>query len=138
MYCGSCPMYRASHDNDEKTKFDLAFKTRCTIDHIKCEGCGSSDRFCLSEGCVFRSCAIEKGLGSCGLCKDFPCDMLEKLYEDDMRGRGEARKNAERVREAGIEKWLDEAEARWRCKHCDSKISLDMKACRICLGVINR
>jgi len=136
MYCGSCPMYRASHDKDEKAAFELSFKTRCTVEQIKCEGCRTSDRFTLSKGCVFRKCAKGRGLESCSFCQDFPCESLTVFYKEDMRQQGEAEKNARRIKEIGIDKWLDEAEARWRCKHCDSKISLNAKACRICKALI--
>lgn len=137
MYCGSCPMYRASHDMDEKSKLELSFKTRCTLDQIKCEGCGTSDRFVLSKGCIFRKCAAGRGLESCGLCQDFPCEALSYFYKDDMRSKGDAEKNARRIKEVGVDKWLDEMDARWRCKHCDSKVSLDAGVCRICKAIIN-
>jgi len=136
MYCGSCPIYRASHEKDEKAAFELSFKTRCTLDQIKCEGCGTSDRFPLSKGCVFRKCAKSRNLESCGLCQDFPCDALAAFYSEDMRRQGEAEKNARRIKELGVDKWLEEADVRWRCKHCDSKISLDAKACRVCKALI--
>jgi hypothetical protein len=136
MYCGSCPVHRASRDKDEKKIFELSFSTRCTIDQIKCEGCGTQDRFALSKGCIFRKCSIGRGIESCGLCPEFPCDTLKGLYDEDMRRRGEAEKNARRIKEAGVDEWLDEADARWRCKHCDSRISLDIKACRICKALI--
>lgn len=136
MYCGSCPVYRASNDMDEKRAFELSFSTRCTIDQIKCEGCGSPDRFALCMRCVFRKCAEDRGLESCGLCPEFPCESLTRFYCEDRRRQGEAEKNARRIRDAGIDKWLDEADARWRCKHCDSKIAYDMKACRICKALI--
>lgn len=136
MYCGSCPVHRASRDGDEKKIFELSFKTRCTIDMIKCEGCGTADRFALSKRCIFRRCALGRGLESCSMCNEFPCDSLQGLYEDDMRSKGEAEKNARRIREAGIDKWLEEAEARWQCKHCGSKLALDMKECPGCKSVV--
>jgi hypothetical protein len=136
-YCGSCPVYRACHDMDEKRVLELSFSTRCTIGQVRCEGCGSPDRFVLGLKCAFRKCAEERGLESCGLCQDFPCESLCGFWEKDMRRDGEAEKNARRVREAGVDKWLDEADARWRCRHCDSKVALDMKACRICKALIN-
>ena len=130
-------MYRASHDRDEKRVFELSFSTRCTLDQIKCEGCGTSDRYVLSKVCIFRKCATGRGLESCGLCEEFPCESLKAFYEEDMRKQGEAEKNARCIKEVGIEKWLEESDSRWRCRHCDSKIALDMKACRICKAIIN-
>jgi len=132
MYCGSCPIFRAACDADEKKIFELSFKTRCTIDLIKCEGCGTPDRFALSKGCTFRKCASGRGLDSCGQCPEFPCDTLLGLYEDDMRSKGEAEKNARRAAEIGVEKWLVEAEARWSCGRCGGKLALDTNTCRGC------
>lgn len=123
---------------DEKKVFDLSFSTRCTIDQIKCDGCGTSSRFVISKGCIFRRCATGRGLESCGLCHEFPCDTLLGLYEDEMRSKGEAEKNARRVREVGIDQWLEEAGARWRCKHCGRRVALDMKACPACESPILR
>lgn len=136
MYCSSCPVYRAGHDKDEKRIFELSFSTRCTLDQIKCEGCGTKDRYALSKSCIFRRCSGGRGLESCGLCHEFPCDTIAGLYEDDLRAMGEAEKNARRLKEVGADKWLEEADARWRCKHCDSKIAADMKACHVCKALI--
>ncbi len=136
MYCGCCPIYRAAHDRDEKRIFEISFRTRCTIDRIQCEGCGTPNRFALSTGCIFRKCAAGRDLESCGDCPDFPCDTLQGLYEDDMRSKGEAEANARRIAEVGIDAWLDEAEARWRCEHCGCTIALDMKACPKCKSTI--
>ncbi len=137
LYCGSCPIYRASHDFDEKKVMELSFGTRCTVGQIKCEGCGSEDRFVLGGKCAFRKCAAEKGLGSCGLCPEFPCESLQGFWDSDRLVQGEAEKNARRIREVGVDRWLLEADARWRCRHCDSRIASDMKACRICKALIN-
>lgn len=131
-YCGSCPIHRAGLDGNEKKTFDIAFRTRCTLDMVRCGGCGTSDRFVLSKGCLFRKCAKGRGLESCGLCNDFPCDTLTGLYEDDNRAKGEAEKNARRIREVGVDLWLREADARWRCPHCGRPIAHDVKACSAC------
>ncbi len=136
MYCGSCPVYRASHDKDDKAILEISFKTRCTVDQVKCEGCGTSGRFPLSTGCVYRKCARGRGLEVCSQCQEFPCDALKGFDGEDMRKQAEAEKNARRMKEVGVDQWLEEADTRWRCKHCDSKISLDAKACRICKALI--
>lgn len=138
IYCGSCPIYRASHDNDEKTRFNLSFSTRCTLDQIKCEGCGTSDRFALSKGCIYRKCANGRGLESCGECKDFPCEALQYFYDDGVNKVKEAPENAKRIKEIGIDKWLEEMDDKWRCKHCDSKLPSDAKSCRICGALVIR
>lgn len=137
MYCGGCPVYRASHDMDDKRAQELASDKNCPVERIKCEGCGSDGLFVLSGDCAIRKCAGGRGLGSCGLCPEFPCEALNEFLKADTRIRGEARKNLQRIREVGIDKWLREADARWRCRHCDSKTAYDMRACRICKALIN-
>lgn len=138
VYCGSCPIYRASHDNDEKMKFDLSFSTRCTLDKIKCEGCGAPGRFILSEDCYFRKCADEKGGGSCGLCKDYPCEQLQYFYDDGIQKEKEAPVNTKRIKEIGLDRWLEEMDEKWRCKHCDSKLVHGAKSCRVCGALVIR
>jgi ribosomal protein L40E len=138
IYCGSCPMYRASHDNDEKAKFDIAFSTRCTLDQVRCEGCGSADRFELSQGCTYRKCADDRGIVSCGECKEFPCASLQQLYDQDVEKWKGAPENAKRIKEVGVEKWLEEIEDKNRCKHCDSKLPLGAKSCRVCGALVIR
>ncbi len=135
MYCGSCPLYRASHDFDDKKVSELSASTGCAVDRVRCEGCGSADRFVSS--CAVRKCAEGKGLESCALCPEFPCEALEGFWNKDRMLRGEAAKNARRIREVGTDKWLGEMDARWRCRHCDSKTAHDMKACRVCKALIN-
>jgi Protein of unknown function (DUF3795) len=137
-FCGSCPIHRAGMDGDEKKIFELSFSTRCTLDMVRCGGCGTSDRFVLSNNCIFRKCAKGRDLESCSFCNDFPCDTLMGLYEDDTRSKGEAEKNARRIREIGVERWLEEADARWRCQHCGRNIALDMKSCPACKAPIPR
>jgi hypothetical protein len=122
---------------DEKRAGELASDKGIGVGQVKCEGCGSEGRFAPSRECAIRECAEGHGLESCGLCPEFPCEALEEFLRADARIRGEARKNLRRVREAGVDKWLGEANVRWRCRHCDSKTAYDMKACRICKALIN-
>ncbi len=138
IYCGNCPVYLASHSSDDKAKFDFAFSTRCTLDQVKCEGCGSDDRFELSQGCTYRKCADDHGVGSCGECKEFPCASLQQLYDQDVDKWKDAPENANRIKEVGIDKWLEELEAKNRCKHCDSKLPPGEKSCRVCGALVIR
>ncbi|WP_230742519.1 DUF3795 domain-containing protein [Methanooceanicella nereidis] len=132
IYCGSCPIYRSYKDRDDKTAFELSFATRCTIDQVRCEGCGSDDRFVLSQGCFYRKCAVEKGLAACAECGDYPCEKLSWFYDDGIAKEKEASNNSNRMRETSIDAWLEEADDRWRCKNCDSPVSIGIKKCHKC------
>lgn len=136
IYCGSCPIYRAHHDGDEKTTFELAFSLRCTLDQIRCEGCGSADRFEISKGCIYRKCANGRGLEACAMCNEYPCESLSWFYEEGMGNQQEALDNSNRIRGAGLDLWLAEADARWRCRHCNSCIAVGMKSCHRCGAII--
>lgn len=136
IYCGGCPVYLASHGGDEKAKFDLAFSIRCTLDQVRCEGCGSPDRFELSEGCTYRKCADDHGVISCGECNEFPCGSLQQLYGQDVEKWKAAPENAKRIKEIGVERWLEEIGDKNRCKHCDSKLPIGAKSCCICGALV--
>lgn len=136
-YCGSCKIYKAAHDSDEKAIFDMSFATRCTIDQIRCEGCGSKDRFPLTKGCIYRKCAKGRGLEACAFCQEYPCESISEYYAEVLDGDKEHLENSARMKEAGIDVWLDDMDVKWRCKHCDSKIAKGAKVCRICSCLID-
>lgn len=49
----------------------------------RCQGCnGQSGRPWWGECKVYR-CAGDKGIHHCGLCNDFPCDLLAGHYDPD-------------------------------------------------------
>lgn len=123
IYCGSCPVYRADRDGDEPAKFRLAFATRCTLDKIRCEGCRSSARFVLSEHCMFRRCAKGRGLEGCTFCRDYPCETILSFYGDGTQLQADAQDNARRIREIGIDAWLEEADRKSRCGRCGKPIA---------------
>lgn len=51
FYCGGCPTYRKGG----------------------CRGCMAEHQ---KGDCFTRDCVLEKGIGVCGACGDFPCDVI--------------------------------------------------------------
>lgn len=49
-----------------------------TAENVKCDGCLSDGRV-ADQQCKARPCAKEKGLESCALCDEFPCDKVRHL-----------------------------------------------------------
>jgi hypothetical protein len=49
-----------------------------TAENVFCVGCKNEGPHADKE-CKARVCAIEKGMGSCALCDDFPCDKMRHL-----------------------------------------------------------
>lgn len=60
-------------------------------------GCGDPD-------CAIRVCAKAKGYAVCAECAEFPC----KVLSDFTRRYPFVLKNNERIREIGLEAWLEE------------------------------
>ncbi|HOZ00325.1 MAG TPA: DUF3795 domain-containing protein [Candidatus Syntrophosphaera sp.] len=61
-------------------------------------GCGNPD-------CKLRLCAKERGLRLCAECGDYPCQPLREFYSGHYEKLAQ---NNERIREIGIEAWLEE------------------------------
>mgnify|MGYP006288394423 CR=1 FL=1 len=85
IYCGGCKNYK---------------------ENMNCMGCRYEES--MLDDCPTRTCAIEKDLLHCGECEDFPCSVLNDFYEDGKPHHEVAFKNMLRIKEVGIEKWLDE------------------------------
>ena len=71
-------------------------------------------------------------------CKEFLCGSLQQLYDKDVEKWKDAPENAKRIKEVGIEQWLEELEDKRRCRHCDSKLPIGAKSCRVCGALVIR
>ncbi len=70
-------------------------------DKYGCEGCLSDN----SGECEIKVCCDKKGIPHCGLCCDFPCDLLRNTSFDDADGD-----DGERL--LNCKKWADEASSK--------------------------
>ncbi len=52
-----------------------------TVDNVQCDGCRSDGRL-ADKNCKARPCALARGVSSCALCDDFPCDKMSHLMGD--------------------------------------------------------
>lgn len=85
--CNECPVYIATNNNDTVKKEKIA-KSWSTEDYplepmdVECHGCTSGKviiSFC--DGCDIRECGVDKKTENCGVCKEYPCDKLNKVFE---------------------------------------------------------
>ena len=63
---------------------NCAWKEPC-----QCNGCVATKGFpfhCKEEACPVAACAINKGISFCGLCEDFPCQLLTDYSCDKEHG----------------------------------------------------
>ena len=130
IYCGACGIYRMYKDQDTERLEQAAREVfHCRPEDICCEGCRGPLDCRWSPQCQILACTRERGLTFCHECTDFPCDDLSAFSAD----RSDIPlTNLRRLAEAGLEVWLAEQEARWRCPACGKPVDIYSKACRAC------
>lgn len=66
------------------------FESRCGVccnsckrkEKVNCTGCTTMSTTFWGGPCEVKSCCEAKGLTHCGICPDFPCDMLSDMGKD--------------------------------------------------------
>ncbi|MBR5768303.1 MAG: DUF3795 domain-containing protein [Clostridia bacterium] len=95
-YCGldceKCEAYKATLNNDQAMREKVAREwselngVDITPDMINCEGCradGAKTPFCEAL-CPIRQCALRKGYGTCGDCRDIrSCDKITMITDSN-------------------------------------------------------
>ena len=130
LYCGACGIHRMYKDRDTE-RLDLAAREafHCQPEEIRCEGCrGPLDHHWGPE-CQILACTQGRGITFCHECADFPCDDLFAFSADR---RDIPLSNLRRLAEVGLEVWLAEQEARWRCPACGKPVDIYSETCRAC------
>ena len=126
LYCDSCTMYRAFHDNNPKIlkeapkKFQHRFGfENAGLKTVACDGCRSPDPHEYCASCEIRKCVQEKHLEWCFECNQYPC---QRLYNFESFWRMPIVSNLNQIREIGIEAWLIKQKTEWQCEACGSKL----------------
>jgi hypothetical protein len=119
VFCGACPSFGRT-----------------------CRGCGSEDHGQKRRSkwsCKLRVCCFEeRDLDLCVDCDEFPCiKYIQKLpgsHPDDPRFayRREAPENLKRVQAVGLDPWLEEQDAHWRCPGCGGRVLFWRYTCTGC------
>ena len=55
-------------------------------EQMNCKGCVSITKPFWGDACPVKSCCEEKKQEHCGLCPDFPCDLLKQFAYDKEQG----------------------------------------------------
>ena len=55
-------------------------------DEMDCRGCTNIDKPFWGEACPVKHCCESKRLEHCGLCQEFPCELLTAFSYDDEQG----------------------------------------------------
>ncbi|MDY7079577.1 MAG: DUF3795 domain-containing protein [Chloroflexota bacterium] len=130
LYCGACPIYCMYKDrNTERLEQAAREVFHCQPDDIRCEGCRGPLDHHWSPECRFLACTRECGITFCHECADFPCDDLSAFNADH---RDIPLSDSRRLAEVGVEAWLAEQEARYRCSASGKPVDIYSEACRAC------
>jgi hypothetical protein len=112
-----------------------------------CRGCSSEDRQQgrgSKWGCKVRNCCynVEK-VSFCGECGKFPCKIIGKKLLDTHPGepafkyRHEVPDNLARMKELGLDEYLEHERQRWSCPHCGGQVVFYHYKCRSCGKAVN-
>ena len=148
IYCGACPAYIAKHSDDEQIKIKLqkGLSSGATkppkgippskwMEGLRCDGCLSGGKLAAHcQRCDIRLCALGKQNNArCSDCEELPCHRITNLI--DMGGylhRKEYLPNLKKIREMGVQKWVQYEEERWRCPQCGLPMSWYDPECAGC------
>jgi hypothetical protein len=96
LYCGLCPRYQSRAAS-------------------RCPGCHAGDQRTYCSVC--RCCAGKRDLTTCAECEEYPCERLLRVIGvgvgiDSFISHKPALPNLERIREAGLDVYLEEQRVR--------------------------
>lgn len=77
-----------------KKELNTMIESRCGIlcseceykEPMNCKGCININQPFWGENCPIKTCCENKGKEHCGMCEDFPCDLLKQFAYDKEQG----------------------------------------------------
>ena len=130
LFCPACTLYIGTTEEPERLA-KIAERFGVTPEDCRCLGCRSDVVSPYCRTCEIVKCADERGVGFCGECQDYPCEML-KEFQAQRPHRAELFESGDRIREIGFEKWFEETNKRYSCPECSTINSAYDLACRKC------
>ncbi len=127
IYCGSCRQYLV-------LKKDLLEEKGLKIG---CRGCRIRNKNCAF---IRRDCPPLRNneLEFCYECDKFPCQNLKKISNTyTERYSLSLIENLKRMKEVGVNKWLQEQEELYTCPKCGGEICIHDEECYDCGNEIN-
>ncbi len=122
MYCGACRHYLVLKKDLLKKK---GFKRGCV-------GCRIRNKKCVH---IKKDCAKIRNnqIDFCIDCGDFPCNNLNKI-ENRYKQKYDVSliENLRKLKEIGVNEWLEEQDKRWKCPECGGNICIHDQECFDC------
>jgi len=129
LYCGACTVLRA---NELGTLEQTAERWGTETADLRCHGCKSDVRSVYCRDCSIRSCAVSRGVEFCFACDEYPCAQLAAFRNDRYAHHSIVLRNLEFIRAHGLDAWLEEQAARWRCPTCGTRFVWYDETCGAC------
>lgn len=88
IICSKCPVYKATQDNDDKARADVArlwskqYGMDIKLEDVHCDGClqANGRLFSHCRTCGIRACGMEKQVSTCADCADYACEPLRLFH----------------------------------------------------------
>lgn len=142
LYCGTCGVYLATRDDNEKLRNALAKLYGSAPEETRCLGCMQEEPaeciYTWCRRCPLRDCVRTKGFYSCHQCDEFPCESVRNFPLPV--GRRTMRRAIPRWRalaaelgdEAGSIAWARSECERYHCPDCGEPLFRGAMRCRGC------
>jgi hypothetical protein len=118
LNCAKCDLYQASRGNEEAMKRIMGWLKDAKPGSIFCGGCRGPLNIHWSADCKFLECTKKKGLKYCFECDEFACDRLQAFASDGYWHHRKTVENMKRMKEIGIEAWVEEQKKKGQCVFC--------------------
>ena len=130
VFCGVCPYLVAYKRKDERLKEKLAKSIGIKPEQIVCDGCMSKNPLFFCKTCKIKSCVIEKGIESCALCEDYPCDHIKNYPYKPFLVREQWDVNYRK--KYGKEQWIETTIRINSCPTCGELCHWKERICKKC------
>ena len=142
LYCGSCGVYIATRDGNEKFKAIMANLYGTKPEETECYGCMQTDppkkQYAKCGVCAIRNCIKTKGFYSCHQCEEWPCHLIDNFhFATGVRVMKRTipvwrEKVSEHGDEKGSVEWARSECRRYHCPSCGSPLFRGAQRCRAC------
>jgi hypothetical protein len=144
IFCGTCPQYLASRENDTKQMARIARDENLPVSKVRCDGCLSDHVISFCKDCRhgFRSCARGKGVTWCFECADFPCERLQKHKEkhivNGISHHAHIIDSLNFMKNYGVVAWVEQQDKAGSCPQCGKRLYWFTRVCPGCATQIKR
>jgi hypothetical protein len=142
LYCGTCGIYIATRDKNEKFKAIMGNLYGTKPEETECCGCMQPDPaaklYLYCRHCELHKCVRDKGYYACHQCPDWPCEQVKTfglatgrrvmeraipLWREQVAARGD---------DKGSVAWARAECERCHCSACGSPLFRGAQRCRAC------